>query len=350
MDTSSMKAVSMISSATADHNNILHWVEDLERVAGVRTVLESRAFKRLEHVSFLGALDYIAVNSKARKTPRTRAWHSKHVAALANYVATKRNYDKDLKRHLIIAGLLHDIGHIPLSHSVEPYVKRSLGIGHHEIGEAIINGDSALGDQLSKALANMVDQKFLIQLLNGYASQTVGGDLFSSPINIDTIDGITRTYGYLAKPTHNHNINVLNVASASFLDNDENPKKVLDQFWKTKHFVYANLINSRLGLLADNYSQYYFEKNETKVTELELYEDELDWKKKYTVMFNELSQIDHKSTLPTGFVGKSIEFQAREYLVDATQPGLKRYISKKEKQICKLSDFPMDKTAQALLV
>lgn len=99
-----------------------YWCADIEQDSFYQPIIKSRAFKRLRGVSFLGALDY-AVGSKQKQTG-SRAEYSLNVAALANFVATRRQYTPELKKHLIVAGLLHDIGHPPLSQSAEPFITR----------------------------------------------------------------------------------------------------------------------------------------------------------------------------------------------------------------------------------
>lgn len=87
--------------------------------------------------------------------PLVTGRHSLHVAALAAFVAHRRGYDDGLKRHLVIAG---------------------------------------------------------------QADASEGGDLFSSPINIDTIEGIIRSYRYLRDTPAA--LDPLQVAEASFISRE----------------------------------------------------------------------------------------------------------------------------------
>src|SRR5690606_15496075 len=110
---------------------------------------------------------------KLSRQLRSRAEHSLNVAALASFVSQHRGYDEDLRRHLVIAGLLHDIGHPPLSHSVEPYLKKRFGYGHHEMGEMLITGRHKAGLSLKKTLIRAVDTGFIGDLIDGKASADV---------------------------------------------------------------------------------------------------------------------------------------------------------------------------------
>ncbi|WP_167855892.1 HD domain-containing protein [Natronospirillum operosum] len=335
----------MIPDVKADQQCIQYWINDLEQDEVIGAVLKSRPFQRLHQVSFLGALDYVATTNKEKKGPRSRAVHSLHVAALANFVATHRGYDNDLKRHLVIAGLLHDVGHIPLSHSVEPYVQEKFGFGHHELSEAIMRGEVDFSKVLGETLKQSADPGFLLELVNGRATPGVGGDLFSSPINIDTIDGIIRTYGYLSR--RSHDLDPFSVATASFLNDDESRYSVLDQFWHTKHFVYENLINNRLGLLADNYSRLYFSEEKVPMDESALLEQESQWRRKYATLFTGLNKIDVDSRPPDSIVDKVIFYKKRVYtVVDSDKSILGRYRSARTKATVRFSDSQAESTKE----
>ncbi|NAT15688.1 hypothetical protein CU663_05730 [Pseudomonas syringae pv. actinidifoliorum] len=118
-------SISMWPAATDDPDTIYYWINSVVNDDVMSLILQSKAFKRLYDISFLGALDYTHPGTEIiSKKNRSRAEHSLHVAALAAYVSAKRNYTPELKRHLIIAALLHDVGHAPLSHSAEPLIKK----------------------------------------------------------------------------------------------------------------------------------------------------------------------------------------------------------------------------------
>ncbi|WP_292253776.1 HD domain-containing protein [Marinospirillum sp.] len=256
--------------------------------------MESDAFRRLKNISFLGAIDYLpCYESHLKKVPRSRAEHSVRVAALACFVAEHRGYSQELTKHLVVAGLLHDIGHPPLSHSVEPYLKQHFGFGHHEMGQMLLKGEPSVGKSLSKILQAELDVDFIDQLIAGQVPQDEGGDLFSSPINIDTIDGILRTLAYHPKVAIQ--LKPLDVAYASFIQSEKKRFDVLDEFWSLKGLVYKNIINNRDGALADQYSQYYFSvESGVVLDEQSLFDDEVRWKKKFSSLFDNLKSFKTK--------------------------------------------------------
>ncbi len=293
-------------------------------------VVNSEAFRRLKDISFLGAIDY-AYKTKIPKSERSRATHSLQVASLANYISTERNYSDDLKRHLVVAALLHDIGHSPLSHSVEPYTKIQLGLGHHQLNQEIITGRAPLGKTLKCELSKIVDIDFVLRLINQEATEE-GSDLFNSPINIDTIDGIVRSYLYLTGGASDAQDDRMKIARASFLQqqDDQTREDILDQFWIMKHQVYSLLIDSKPGLLADKASEFYFQSRQNQLTEFDLYKTEKDWESEFHPLFDFFKQTKRERGAPDWLSGQSVNYRKRHYDVNSNGKGYLRYVCKKE--------------------
>lgn len=314
------------------------WRADIEQGAFYQPVLKSQAFQRLKGISFLGALDY-AVGNRQTHTG-SRAEHSLNVAALANFVATRRQYTPELKRHLIIAGLLHDIGHPPLSHSAEPFIKKHIGYGHHHAGEKILKGQHELGRVLNKWLSKNTDFPFLISLIDQNALDIDGGDLFSSPINIDTIEGITRSHQVFSRTAKcGLGRSRIEFAAASFLPETNNPWEKLDQFWKMKHQVYAGLITSKRGLVADKLSQLYFQHENQRLSEQDIFTSEKQWKKRYITLFESLQGINKQKLSIHWMSGAKVSYTNRRYYLDESQPGITRYQCTKKAATTSLPDF-----------
>lgn len=299
---------------------------DLMRNPLVAPITRSQAFTRLWEISFLGALDHLSFRHQLDKSTRSRAEHSLHVAALASFIAKKRNYSKELEQHLVAAGLLHDIGHSPLSHSVEPYLMRRFGYGHHHIGEMLINGNIACGEELHNTLVGKLDIAFIKALIAGKVADTDGGDLFSSPFNIDTIEGICRSQRYLKR--QDTTLDPIAVAYAAFIDTSEERYAWLDAFWQQKNTVYNKLILTGAGLLADQYSQHYFDKNDME--EADLFATETDWKNKYQELFDNLNSISSKKDIPASMAGCTFDYVKREYRIRSGKVGKERYQCRKK--------------------
>lgn len=324
--------IAMWPAAIDDPETINYWINTIVNDEVMSLIVQTRAFRRLYDISFLGALDYTYPGiEKISKQSRSRAEHSLHVAALAAYVAEKRNYEPDLKRQLIVAALLHDIGHAPLSHSAEPLIKQKIGYGHHEAGEQIIDGKQHLGKDLSLILKKYCDLSFIHKLLNMKGSREDGGDLFYSPINIDTIDGITRSHAYFTGFSSIHS--KLAIAHASFVAPSAKDHRILDSFWEMKERVYSGLINDEIGLASDKTSEFFFMESLVPLKEDDLYKSEKSWQQTHKSLFSRLNKILRSRSTPSCLVDSQVSFVHREYLILLDREDITRYSCKKERKV-----------------
>lgn len=315
---------------------IKYWIIDLKKNVHLKEIIKSEAFCRLENISFLGAIDY-TYNKKNKSN--NRKVHSLYVAALANYIATERGYSKELKQSLIIAALLHDIGHPPLSHSIEPFLKKEIGYGHHELGAQIIKGEVKLGKSLNKYLMNITNIDFINDLINGVVCDSDGGDLFKNKINIDTIDGISRSLLFLENKEMDHSL--IDIAKAAFVEKSDNEYKylVLDYFWKTKDYIYKTLIHGKQGLLSDKIAEVYFfsyAKEKFKVDDL--FEDEYKWRKieKYADLFIYFKKYVKSKQIPS-WLNYEVEYTKRDYTINKRSFSSSRFQCSKERKKVQLN-------------
>src|SRR5208337_2078246 len=108
---------------------------DLPRMAGgdplFVELVETPAFRRLKSIRFLGGIDYLLVrspNGATRNIRYTRYQHSLGVARLALLYSEQRDLSIAERRTVYVAALLHDVGHAPLSHSLEPIFEQAFGL------------------------------------------------------------------------------------------------------------------------------------------------------------------------------------------------------------------------------
>ena len=280
------------------------------------------AFRRLHDIAFLGALDYTH-RPFPPAVQRSRAAHSLHVAALANYVASGRGYDAELRHHLLIAALLHDIGHPPLSHSAEPALRARTGYGHHEAGARIILGEAAIGRELHALLRETTDLAFLLDLLDGKVADAAGGDLFASPLNVDTLDAIARALDCLAPelPPPDR----LASARAALLDSrrDAATLALLDQFWERKNLVYTQYIGQPLGILADHACRQFFAGGPA-LAEEDFLVGERRWQERYPALFAGFALLS-RGQRPAWLDDEPGESEFRGYFGDHEQGFASRY-------------------------
>ena len=228
---------------------------DIQTIAGgddfLPNLIGTRAFQRLKDLRFLGGIDYCLVprpNGSQLATRYTRQQHSLGVLRLAHLYCEKRQVNGRERQIICAAALLHDIGHPPLSHSMEPVFKDYLDLEHHKATEDIILGRVPLGKEvLDVLLSHNVDAEKVVSLIAG-ENGTIEG-FFHGPINFDTMEGICRSYRYLhprrAIPSPE------DIAMAALNRKVEEDRETVDKFWMRKGEVYSRLIGSRKGVLAD---------------------------------------------------------------------------------------------------
>lgn len=265
-------------------------IKEIQSNAYFSEILNSDAMQRLKNISFLGAIDYSFKGIVLPYSERNRYAHSLAVGCLALYICKNRKYSEERTKHIVTAALLHDIGHAPLSHSSEDSFKLKYKYAHHFNGELIISGlyNRKLSKQLNAILENKVDNNYIIALLNKEIDNNDGGDIFNSPLNIDTIDGIYRSLSYFGYK----NLNVINICNNSFL-NEKIDYDILDEFWKSKHLAYSQIINSKNGLISDYISKFYFDY--VNLEDDDFIKSEKSWHNKYQDLFTLLRKYKYKN-------------------------------------------------------
>jgi putative nucleotidyltransferase with HDIG domain len=270
-------------------------------------LINSNTFIRLKNIHFLGAIDYL--NTKKKK--HTRYEHTLSVATLALKYSTLTNLKFDDERYLVCAALLHDIGHGPLSHSMEPSFKKLFNISHHIAGINIINGESPLGMEIKLILNKYnINIDKLIELLNGKSKEKYAFAL-DNPINIDTIDGVIRTSSYLLG-SRNKNREIQSLTTSNVLEAlvDTNKQEILNRFWNLKNMIYDKMINKEINIYADIYSQQYVLK-EKSIKLNDFYLSEYEFKEKHQSLFQNL-KILKKENLPIN----ELSYTKRSYKIN----------------------------------
>ena len=257
----------MIANLATRSRPVYNFLEpvDLSAAAGgdpfFLELAATKAFRRLKSIHFLGGIDYLLVRSPngARGNVRyTRYQHSLGVASLALFYCDAMALPYTERRLVCAAALLHDIGHAPLSHSLEPVFKEVFGLAHHQANEDIVTGRVPLGVEVYNALrSNNVDIERLIAIIAGQEAGYHG--FFAGPINFDTIEGIIRARAY-TKPNPNK-LSPDTVTEAALRRSGERDRRAVDEFWSYKDQVYRHIINSRTGVLADLACQIFMRRN-----------------------------------------------------------------------------------------
>ena len=297
-------------------------------------IIESATFKRLKNIHFLGAIDYLYKNKKRH----TRYEHTLSVARLALRYSelTKLKYNDE--KYLVTAALLHDIGHGPLSHSMEPSFKKLFNLTHHSAGTNIILGKSPLGNEIFTIL-NKYNIKIdkLIKLLDGKSNEKYAFAL-NNPINIDTIDGIVRSHTYLFSSRNKYKKLSIIPDIYSILEATVNVEKqeYLDIFWELKNKVYHELINKEIHIYADNYSQRFVLKEKKFIKEEDFYLSEIEFKNKYDSLFADLKILskikENETSLDLRYMKRLYKISSKKSVLDISEYETK-YIHTKREEI-----------------
>ncbi len=278
-------------------------------------LVATHAFRRLKAVRFLGGIDYLMVRSPngTRGNVRyTRFQHSLGVARLALMYARACGLSPVDRSLIIAAALLHDVGHAPLSHSLEPVFLEAFGMEHHQATNDVVLGHVEIGRDVFKCLRrHKIDIDRLLGLIS--SEDHAFHDFFGGPINIDTIEGILRTKTF-AQSAPNSAMPELIVEAATNRTSSVH-QSIVDQFWIYKDQVYRYVINSSAGILADQVCQAFMRRSIRSVEAGDYFTTEES-------LFRKLRGLRQLLTSPTfsleasQHLPKSISYKRRRFFID----------------------------------
>ena len=146
------------------------------------SLMDTHEMQRLRRVKQLGFANLVYPGAN-----HTRFEHSLGVLHLAELLLNKLNVDvlKDIKDEIRAAALIHDVGHMPLSHSIESVLIEKYGKGHEyfPIGGGLLEVISEFG----------LDKMLIERLIRG---ETPFSQIISSDVDVDRMDYIVRDEYY----------------------------------------------------------------------------------------------------------------------------------------------------------
>ena len=283
----------------------------------VRDIFGDVIFKRLKQINFLGAIGYKHKHKREAKYIGSRYQHSLGVARLALEYANLASMSSKDTRLLVASALLHDIGHAPLSHSLEPVFKENFGINHHDATSKVIQGQSPLGKSISRILKSQgISAEEVICLIDGHSTSQFSA-LFSGAINIDTIDGILRTLAIFGHKTTTSPLMVVR----SLFELSKTDVGVLDEFWRNKNLVYQHCIYQPKMHTLDVISQDFLRNNPNSFSQDCFYKTERQLKKSLPQLFQ---LIQHYVSLKQNDYPLHYPATKRRFHVDLNVDGLER--------------------------
>jgi HD superfamily phosphohydrolase len=163
-------------------------------------IVDTPHFQRLRFIKQLAVAWYVYPGAT-----HTRFSHSLGVTHLMGLIAENladQGYIHSYEdvQILRLAALLHDIGHTPFSHAIEPMYRNITGVGHEEISRLII-----LNSNIRDILNYFgYDPKTVTAIIEGRYKEPLYNQLLSSDIDVDRMDYLIRdalhtgvTYGII---------------------------------------------------------------------------------------------------------------------------------------------------------
>jgi len=289
----------------------------LQRLVG------TRAFQRLRSIRFLGAIDYILVrspNGELSNTRHTRYQHSLGVARLAMFYCSRVQPSLARRREIAVSALLHDIGHAPLSHTVEKLFKNEVGLDHHEASAAIIKGEVPIGREVHQILKSYkIDIERILELISGSSLDHHG--FFGGPINFDTIEAILRSHTYAVR--FETNPRPESIVEASLNRENSIDRLRVDEFWNRKDQIYRHLIHSRVGVLADAVCDVFLRRRLRQISVADFYISEQRFFRKFPGLLELLSSPFFEADAST-IIDKNVTYTARRFSVREASDFFKR--------------------------
>jgi hypothetical protein len=295
-------------------------------------LIYSDALARLRDIRFLGAIDYL-VHPNGRELTRRRHTRLEHTLGVAQFALLYSNLThlcESDEMLLVTAALLHDVGHSPLSHSLEGVFREQFGIDHHQAGRDLILGQAPV--QVGKTIAAClraanIDPEAVLELIDGQSQTSEIAALFAHPINIDTIEAICRSETYIKgrQTSLSPDLILRSLQDPSRLDGR------LDDFWRLKGQIYELLIQGPIGILADYAASNYVRQHSVRFVKEDFFKSEREFRRVHPGIFSELEGVrarlsEDSITNPTS--GRThLQYQARKFHIDTSQPhgSSKRY-------------------------
>ena len=163
-------------------------VHDHIEVEGVAAaLLDTQPIQRLRHVKQLGTVHLVYPSAN-----HTRFEHSLGVHHLADRALDHLGIDGVQAERVRAAALLHDVGHSPYSHNVEPVIHRHTGKYHDDVHELLASG--AVGDVLRD---HGLDPGAVAGLVAGGGQY---GQLVSGELDVDRMDYLVRDAHHTGVP------------------------------------------------------------------------------------------------------------------------------------------------------
>lgn len=222
-----------------------------------KEIIDSFWFNRLFGIPFLGGLSYIEKNDETQ----TRGHHSLGVGLLALYYSRINNFKKKRERITVLSGLLHDIHHLPFSHTLELAFRLEESYLPHDFDKIIVmehraNEEKESLEEICERHGIKLINEFLFLRANRYRPL-----LFRSTHNLDTLEGILRVnqsyYSSSNRDLPKKIIDEMTICNHNRSGKCQSDLKAFDKFWTIKNNIYSQVIYDDKKVFFERVLSYY---------------------------------------------------------------------------------------------
>ena len=155
------------------------------------SIVNHPLFQRLRRIKQNGFLNYVFTGAEHSRFAHSLGVFKNMLDLLENFEQSGHQLEKDEKDHLLLAALLHDIGHYPLSHTIEGLMIDLYGkkVGHHEKNAVEYIRNSSLGDLIED---HGIDLNLLSKIIGGTSGNQLFTQIMHSELDMDRLDYLIR--------------------------------------------------------------------------------------------------------------------------------------------------------------
>lgn len=254
-------------------------------------VLETPYYQRLRWVRQLGFSFYIFPG--ATHTRHAHALGVLHIMdkvlkSLGLAVSDDKLFNANIRddktifhRTMRLAGMLHDVGTMPFSHTIEMaymshwrqqqnHSKTKYVASHENLGTHIIKNTSFKGGITKILLDEGIDPILLSEIIEGKSPITLANQLMHSDVDADRMDYLLRDAYHTGVQlgVYDHNLLIRNLTTHNYKGEDilcvkEDAISVVESFLTSRYFWYSQIINDGTGykfdLIAAKIYEYFLE-------------------------------------------------------------------------------------------
>lgn len=268
----------------------IHGYITLNRVES--RILETSYYQRLRWIKQLGFTFYVFPG--ATHTRHAHALGVKHIMqevleAIGHAVEDKKMYNPKIRdektifnRTMRLAAMLHDIGTMPFSHTIElAYInhwrkqqnhkKTKYKATHENLGKYIIMNTDFEGGITKILKEEGIDPEFLSQVIEGKSNNLLANQLMHSDIDADRMDYLMRDalHTGVKLGIYDKSLMLKNLTTYKTDDGQEvlcvkeDAVNVVENFLTSRYFWYSQIINDGTGykfdLMAAKIYEYFLE-------------------------------------------------------------------------------------------